>query len=104
MFMALFTIIYGIFNTAMGCHQWIYPYELYPTHVRGTGGGFTTTISRIASAISTFFFPLLLSQLGLSITLYIAGGLLFIGFIVSYFLAPETKNMNLTEVATITKA
>ena len=68
MFMALFTIIYGIFNTAMGCHQWIYPYELYPTHVRGTGGGFTTTISRIASAISTFFFPLLLSQLGLSIT------------------------------------
>ena len=97
-------IIYGIFNTAMGCHQWIYPYELYPTHVRGTGGGFTTTISRIASAISTFFFPLLLSQLGLSITLYIAGGLLFIGFIVSYFLAPETKNMNLTEAGTITKA
>ena len=48
---------------------------------------------RIASAISTFFFPLLLSQLGLSITLYIAGGLLFIGFIVSYFLAPEAKNI-----------
>ncbi|WP_242694413.1 hypothetical protein [Staphylococcus nepalensis] len=32
-------IIYGIFNTAMGSHQWIDPYELFPTHVRSTGGG-----------------------------------------------------------------
>nr|WP_206749486.1 hypothetical protein [Staphylococcus nepalensis] len=32
-------IIYGIFNTAMGSHQWIVPYELFPTHVRSTGGG-----------------------------------------------------------------
>lgn len=81
----------------MGSHQWIYPYELFPTHVRGTGGGFTTTISRIASAISTFFFPVILDNFGVSITMYIAAFLLMIGFVISAFMAPETKSMNLKE-------
>ena len=71
----------------------IYPYELFPTHVRGTGGGFTTTISRIASAISTFFFPVILDNFGVSITMYIAAFLLMIGFVISAFMAPETKSM-----------
>lgn len=97
----LLFIIYGIFNTAMGCHQWIYPYELFPTNIRGTGGGFTTTISRVASAISTFFFPVILTNFGVSNTMYIAGFLLFIGFVISVMMAPETKNMNLQEAGSI---
>ncbi len=97
----LLFIVYGIFNTAMGCHQWIYPYELFPTNIRGTGGGFTTTISRIASAISTFFFPAILANFGLSVTMYIAATLLLIGFIISAIMAPETKNMNLEQAGSI---
>lgn len=100
-FIILIFIIYGIFNTGMGSHQWIYPYELFPTHVRGTGGGFTTTISRIASAISTFFFPVILDNFGVSITMYIAAFLLMIGFVISAFMAPETKSMNLKEAGSI---
>ena len=94
-------IIYGIFNTAMGSHQWIYPYELFPTYVRGTGGGFTTTVSRLASALSTFFFPMILENYGLSITMYISATLLFIGFILSICMAPETKGKNLEEPGAI---
>ncbi|MGI2267511.1 MFS transporter [Staphylococcus cohnii] len=94
-------IIYGIFNTAMGSHQWIYPYELFPTYVRGTGGGFTTTVSRLASALSTFFFPMILENYGLSITMYISSTLLFIGFILSIYMAPETKGKNLEEAGAI---
>lgn len=98
----LLFVIYGIFNTGMSSHQWIYPYELYPTHFRGTGGGFTTTVSRIASAISTFFFPVILSNYGLSTTMYISSDLLFIGFIVSIFMAPETKNKGLDDASSAT--
>lgn len=98
----LLFVIYGIFNTGMSSHQWIYPYELYPTHFRGTGGGFTTTVSRIASAISTFFFPVVLANYGLSTTMYISSGLLFIGFIVSIFMAPETKNKGLDDASSAT--
>jgi len=99
----LLFIIYGTFNTAMGAHQWIYPNELFPTHIRGTAMGFMTGVTRFVSAFSTFIFPSLLGYFGLGITLYICGGLLFIGFFVSLIMAPETKNMSLAEASSINK-
>ncbi|MDQ7862092.1 MFS transporter [Peribacillus frigoritolerans] len=54
-FILVLFIIYGTFNTAMGAHDWIYPNELFPTHIRGTAMGFITGVTRIASAIGTFF-------------------------------------------------
>jgi putative MFS transporter len=94
-------IIYGTFNTAMGAHQWVYPNELFPTHIRGTAMGFITGVTRFASAIGTFFFPVILENYGLSITLYFCGALLFIGFLISVLMAPETKNMSLAESSSI---
>ncbi|MED4074209.1 MFS transporter [Priestia endophytica] len=96
-------IIYGIFNTGMSIHQWIYPNELFPTKIRGTALGFGTGISRIGSSLSTFLFPIILSQYGLSVTLYICASLFFIGFIISILMAPETKNMSLEETSSLNK-
>lgn len=100
--LALF-VIYGIFNNAMGMHEWIYPNELFPTHIRGTAVGFATAITRAASATSTFLFPTIMANYGLAVTLYICGGLFFIGFLLCLFMAPETKNMSLTESSSIRK-
>jgi MFS transporter, putative metabolite transport protein len=100
--LALF-VIYGSFNTGMGAHTWIYPNELFPTHIRGTAMGFTTGMARIASSISTFLFPAIMASYGLAITMYICGALLFIGFLVTIFMAPETKNMSLTQASSINK-
>jgi putative MFS transporter len=100
-FILVLFIIYGTFNTAMGAHEWIYPNELFPTHIRGTAMGFITGVSRIASAIGTFFFPAILANFGLAATLYICGALFFIGFLVSVIMAPETKNMSLAESSSI---
>ncbi|MED1029182.1 MFS transporter [Bacillus atrophaeus] len=61
-------VIYGIFNTGMTIHQWIYPNELFPTKIRGTALGFGTGVSRIGSSISTFLFPIILSKYGLGVT------------------------------------
>ena len=101
--LALF-VIYGTFNTGMGAHTWIYPNELFPTHIRGTAMGFTTGVARIASAIGTFFSPAIMATYGLAATLYICGAILFIGFLVSLFMAPETKNMSLTEASSLNKS
>ncbi|SIS03532.1 MFS transporter, putative metabolite transport protein [Peribacillus simplex] len=101
--LALF-VIYGTFNTGMGAHCWIYPNELFPTHIRGTAGGFTTGVARVASSIGTFFSPAIMASYGLSTTLYICGAVLFIGFLVSLFMAPETKNMSLTEASSLNKS
>ncbi|MFJ5760514.1 MFS transporter [Neobacillus sp. NPDC093182] len=103
MFILVLFIVYGTFNTAMGAHEWIYPNELFPTHIRGTAMGFITGVTRIASAIGTFFFPAILSNFGLAATLYICGALFFIGFLVSLIMAPETKNMSLAETSSINK-
>ncbi|MGW8428506.1 MFS transporter [Peribacillus simplex] len=103
-FILVLFIIYGTFNTAMGAHDWIYPNELFPTHIRGTAMGFITGVTRIASAIGTFFFPFILENYGLAATLYICGALFFIGFLISLFMAPETKNMSLTQTSSINKS
>ncbi|MGY3837480.1 MFS transporter [Bacillus atrophaeus] len=83
-------VIYGIFNTGMTIHQWIYPNELFPTKIRGTALGFGTGVSRIGS-----------SKYGLGVTLNICAGLFFLGFIVSLIMAPETKNMSLAETSSL---
>lgn len=97
----LLFIVFGTFNTAMGAHQWIYPNELFPTNIRGTAMGFITGVTRIASAFGTFIFPSLLAYFGLANTLYMCGGLMFVGFIISLMMAPETKNMSLAEASSI---
>ncbi|MCY9140435.1 MFS transporter [Peribacillus frigoritolerans] len=97
-------IIYGTFNTAMGAHPWIYPSELFPTHIRGTAMGFITGVTRIASSIGTFLFPMILASYGLTVTLYICGALFFLGFLVSLVMAPETKNMSLKETSSLNKS
>ncbi|MFP3125636.1 MFS transporter [Ectobacillus funiculus] len=102
-FILVLFIIYGTFNNGMGMHEWIYPNELFPTHIRGTAVGFTTGVSRIASSIGTFFFPFIMTNYGVATTLYICGALFFIGFLVSVFMAPETKNMSLAESSSINK-
>lgn len=94
-------IIYGVFNTAMGAHCWIYPNELFPTHIRGTAMGFVTGVSRIASSVGTFLFPIIMATYGLTVTLYICGTLLFIAFLITLFMAPETKGLTLAEASSI---
>jgi putative MFS transporter len=44
-----------------------------------------------------------MANYGLANTLYICGGLFFIGFLFTLFMAPETKNMSLTEASSIKK-
>jgi Arabinose efflux permease len=52
LFVIIIFFIYGAFNNAMGAHCWIYPNELFPTHIRGTAMGIATGATRIASNFS----------------------------------------------------
>ena len=44
---------------------------------------------------------MILENYGLSVTMYISSALLFIGFILSIYMAPETKGKNLEEAGAI---
>ncbi|MHC5534565.1 MFS transporter [Priestia megaterium] len=96
-------IIYGIFHNGMEILQWIYPNELFPTSIRATATGFGAGFSRVGASISTFIFPIVLDKYGLESTLYMCAALFFIGFLISLWMAPETKNMSLAETSALNK-
>ncbi|HJP77798.1 MAG TPA: MFS transporter [Pseudonocardiaceae bacterium] len=89
-------VVFGVASFASQCLQAIYPSELFPTGVRATANGFATGVSRIGAAIGTYGAPLLLgysTRLAMLMGAVIAAA----GWAVSYFLAPETSGMTLSE-------
>ncbi|WP_410651334.1 MFS transporter [Amycolatopsis sp. cmx-4-54] len=98
---ALAFAFYAIFNGGPSILEWIYPNELFPTEIRATAVGLCTGISRIGAAIGTFATPWSLAELGLSTTMYIATAIALAGALVSWFMAPETKNQSLHEASSL---
>jgi putative MFS transporter len=90
-----FFILFTVSEAAGSCLQFVYPNEIFPTDLRATGVGLATSISRIGSAAGTFALPMTITSLGATGALLIAGGISAFGLIVSYLLAPETKNLAL---------
>jgi putative MFS transporter len=97
-----FFIMFTVSEAAGSCLQFVYPNEIFPTDLRATGVGLATSISRIGSAAGTFALPMTITSVGATGALLIAGGISAFGLIVSYFLAPETKNLSLDTKTTST--
>jgi Arabinose efflux permease len=94
----LFIIFASLEQWPGGTLSFAYSVELYPTSLRGVGQGLATSVSRIGAILGVTLFPLIQKQ-GL-----VYGTLFFVSFIivalvVSYFLAPETKNYTLEEIS-----
>jgi putative MFS transporter len=76
--------------------QAIYPSELFPTGIRATANGFATGVSRIGAALGTFGAPILLAC-STRLAMFVAAMVALLGWLSSYFLAPETSGMTLDE-------
>ena len=68
-----------------------YPAELFPTHLRASGVGFATAVSRIGAAAGTFLLPVINEQCGIYVTLGGCAISLWLGGIVCQAWAPETS-------------
>ncbi|MGW1024455.1 MFS transporter [Streptomyces sp. NPDC002577] len=90
---------FQFFEAAGSGLQFVYPSELFPTDLRATGVGIATAMSRVGSASSTFLLPIVTADLGVRGTLGIAVAITMAGLIVSYVLAPETKDLDLAEAS-----
>jgi MFS transporter, putative metabolite transport protein len=90
---------YALFSGGPFILQWIYPNEIFPTDVRATAFGIATAVSRIGAASGTFLVPLLIDGFGISATLFIAVALTLAGLLVTWAMAPETKDLSLVEAA-----
>lgn len=71
--------------------QFVYPPEIFDTHVRATGIGFSAAFSRISAAGVTYLLPSLLQAFGFSATLIMMALFPLLGLLVTVAWAPETK-------------
>jgi putative MFS transporter len=86
---------YGIMSILPG----IYPEEIFPSSVRGSGVGVSTAASRAAAALGTFLLPTIQTELGTPAVLIIMGAVSLIGGVTSFLWAPETNGRPLTETS-----
>ncbi|MCJ2165478.1 MULTISPECIES: MFS transporter [unclassified Pseudodesulfovibrio] len=96
--LALFAI-YALATGGSQNLQFIYPNELFPTEIRASAVGLASSLSRIGAAIGTYLVPLALARLDIKVTMMIAAGITFLGYVVSLKMAPETRDCSLEEAA-----
>lgn len=96
--------IYALAAGAANILEWVYPQELFPTHIRATAVGVGTAFSRVWAAGGTFLVPILLETFGLGITMLFEAAVTLVGLVVSIFLATETKGRSLDEASAATTA
>ncbi len=89
---SFFTAVYGTLTS-------VYPGEVFPTEIRGTGTGFSSAISRLGAALGAFLLPWSMTNLGTTVTMLIAAGVAAVGAALSQWLAPETNGRRLTEAS-----
>ncbi|HEY1699577.1 MAG TPA: MFS transporter [Trebonia sp.] len=86
---------YGVMSILTG----IIPEEVFPSSVRASGVGVSTAMSRLASAIGTFGLPFVQTAWGTPAVLIIMGVVSLAGGILSWFWAPETNGIALTQTS-----
>lgn len=85
-------------NLGPGVLNMVYPNEMFPTRLRGSGVGFAGSISRFGSILGVLVFPILVVSWGMQTATWLFVGVCVMGLIVSIALAPETRGRSLDEL------
>ena len=94
-------IVFGLFACVLSAAanlEFVYPPELFPTHLRASGVGLAVASSRFGSAISTFLLPIAVQQVGIHAALGVCVAVLLFGGVFCHVMAPETGSENLSDV------
>jgi MFS transporter, putative metabolite transport protein len=95
-------ILFGVFACVLSAAvnlEFVYPPELFPTHLRASGVGLAVAASRFGSAISTFLLPLAVQHVGVHAALGVCVAVLVVGGIFCQRFAPETRGASMADVA-----
>ncbi|MDN4569132.1 MFS transporter [Enterobacter hormaechei] len=78
--------------------EFVYPPELFPTHLRASGIGVAVASSRFGSAFATFLLPVGVQNFGIHVALGFCVIVLLFGGMFCHLFAPETSNQDLAEI------
>ena len=101
---ALFALFYIFENLGPNTSTWIYPVELFPTRLRGTGHGLAATVGKVGAVVATFFLPIVLLDVGQAAMLAIVGVACLLGAGLTLSMGIETKRLSLEDVSEIFKS
>jgi putative MFS transporter len=87
---------FAFFNAMSGDLTGVYPAEVFPSELRGSGVGLAAAASRIGAAGGTFLLPVAIDHLGIGTSMVISALVCAVGLVVTYAWAPETTNRSLT--------
>lgn len=79
--------------------EFVYPPELFPTHLRASGIGLAVAASRFGSAFATFLLPIAVQHLGIHAALGVCVAVLLFGGVFCHLFAPETSQEALAAVS-----
>lgn len=89
--------IYAFFSGGPGNLQWLYPNELFPTEIRASAVGAAMAVSRIGTVVSMYGLPVALANWNTNTVMLVGAGLTVLGLVVSVLMAPETRDLTLSE-------
>lgn len=90
-------VLFAFFNAISGDLTGVYPAEIFPSQVRGSGVGFVSAVSRVSAAGGTFLLPVGIAHWGVGPSVLVGAGFCLVGLIATYLWAPETTNLSLTK-------
>ncbi|WP_107312231.1 MFS transporter [Burkholderia metallica] len=93
-------VVFGLFACILSAAanlEFVYPPELFPTHLCASGVGLAVAASRFGSAISTFLLPIAVQHVGIRTALGVCVAVLLFGGVFCHFMAPETGGENLAD-------
>jgi len=94
-------LVFGLFALVLSAAanlEFIYPPELFPTHLRASGVGLAVAASRIGSAMSTFLLPIIVQAYGVQAALGACVAVTLVGGVICHLWAPETGKVPLGSI------
>jgi MFS family permease len=77
---------------------WVILSEIFPNRIRGAAMSLSAFVLWIGNFSLTFSFPTIRENLGWANNFWLYGTICLAGFIILYFVLPETKNKSLEQI------
>ena len=94
-FLPLFAISYFFVEFGPNMTTFVYPSEIFPTSVRGTGDGISAAAGKTGAFLGALLVPHLLTSVGISGVMGIMAGVSAVGIFLTLVALPEPKGQSL---------
>ncbi len=86
------------FHFSVGPIMWVLLSEIFPISLRGIAIPFFALLSSAISALTQFFFPWQLANMGASSIFIFYAAIVFVGLLILFKFLPETKNLTIEQI------